>query len=140
MPEFGDGDTSFLAAGGVEGLRRLVDDFYDIMDREPLAETIRRMHPADLTVSRDKLTLFLCAWLGGPKLYREKYGAIRIPAAHAHLPIDEAERDAWLECMRRAIARQPFTPEFADYLLRALRVPAERSMQASRARRAAPQS
>ncbi len=140
MAEFGEGDTSFRAAGGVEGLRRLVDDFYDIMDREPLAATIRHMHPADLTVSRDKLTLFLCAWLGGPKLYREKYGPIRIPVAHAHLRIDEAERDAWLECMRQAIALQPFTPEFADYLLSALRVPAERSMQASQARRTAPQN
>lgn len=140
MPEFGDGDTSFRAAGGVEGLRRLVDDFYDIMDREPSAATIRRMHPADLTESRDKLTLFLCAWLGGPKLYREKYGPIRIPVAHAHLHIEEAERDAWLECMRQAIARQPFTLEFSEYLLRALRVPAERSMQASQARRSAPQS
>lgn len=136
MPEFGDGDTSFQAAGGVAGLRQLVDDFYDLMDREPFAETIRRMHPPDLTASRDKLARFLCGWLGGPKLYREKYGSIRIPPAHAHLAIDEPERDAWLECMRLAIGRQPYTSEFAAYLLRELRVPAERSMRASQARRA----
>ena len=31
--------------------------------------------------------------------------------------------------MEQAIARQPFTPEFAEYLLRQLRVPAERIRQ-----------
>jgi len=136
MGEFGVEDTSFRAAGGVEGIRRLVDDFYDIMDAWPGAEVIRRMHPADLAESRDKLARFLCGWLGGPKLYREKYGPIRIPAAHAHLTIGPAERDAWLECMRQAIARQPHTPEFGAYLLRQLRVPAERTMQVSQARQA----
>ena len=45
--EYGDGATSFNAAGGVEGIRRLVDDFYDFMDTLPEAETIRRMHPND---------------------------------------------------------------------------------------------
>lgn len=136
MAEFGVGDTSFQAAGGIEGIERLVDDFYAIMDEVPFAARIRQIHPADLTVSKDKLARFLCGWLGGPKRYQEKYGAIRIPAVHAHLAIDEAERDAWLECMRLAIARQPYTPEFAAYLLRALWVPAEKTMQVSRARRA----
>lgn len=134
--EFGDGDTSFRAAGGIDGIQRLVDDFYAIMDEAEFARGIRRMHPADLAESRDKLARFLCGWLGGPKLFAGKYGPIRIPAAHAHLRIDEAERDAWLECMRLAIARQPYTPAFADYLLRALQVPAERTMRVSQARRA----
>lgn len=133
---FGEGDASFRAAGGIPGIERLVDDFYAIMDEADFARGIRRMHPADLAESRDKLARFLCGWLGGPKRFREKYGPIRIPAAHAHLRIDEAERDAWLECMRRAIARQPYTAAFAAYLLRALHVPAERTMRVSQARRA----
>lgn len=132
---FGDGDASFQGAGGVPGIERLVDDFYAIMDEAEFARDIRRMHPEDLAVSRDKLARFLCGWLGGPKRFREKYGSIQIPAVHAHLRIDEAERDAWLECMRLAIARQPYSPEFAAYLLRALRVPAERTMRVSQARR-----
>lgn len=135
-PRFGEGDASFQAAGGVAGIERLVDDFYAIMDEAEFAREIRRMHSADLATSRDKLARFLCGWLGGPKRYGEKYGPIQIPAAHAHLRIDAAERDAWLECMRLAIARQPYAPEFADYLLHALRVPAERTMQVSQRRRA----
>lgn len=133
---FGEGDASFQAAGGIAGIERLVDDFYAVMDEAEFARGIRRMHPADLAESRDKLARFLCGWLGGPKRFREKYGPIQIPAAHAHLRIDAAERDAWLECMRLAIARQPYTPAFAEYLLRALHVPAERTMRVSQARRA----
>ena len=135
MAEFGEGDASFQAAGGVAGIERLVDAFYATMDEAEFARGIRGMHPADLAESRDKLARFLCGWLGGPKRYREKYGPIRIPAAHEHLQIDEAERDAWLECMRVAIARQRYSREFAEYLLRALRVPAEKTMQVSRRRR-----
>lgn len=126
VPLYGFSDTSFQAAGGMEGIRQLVDDFYDEMDQLPEAAIIRQMHRPDLTESRDKLTLFLCGWMGGPRHYQEKYGSINIPRSHAHLPIGEAERDAWLLCMERAIAKQNYTPEFATYLLAQLRIPAER--------------
>jgi hemoglobin len=68
-PQYGVGDASYQAAGGEVGIRKLVDDFYDVMEQRPEAQKIRKMHPADLTVSRDKLTLFLCGWLGGPRSY-----------------------------------------------------------------------
>ena len=29
---FGDEDTSYQAAGGIEGIQQLVNDFYDLMD------------------------------------------------------------------------------------------------------------
>ncbi|MGB5097407.1 MAG: group II truncated hemoglobin [Porticoccaceae bacterium] len=128
---YGEGDASFQAAGGVEGLRRLVADFYRMMDTLPEAATIRAMHPSDLSGSADKLHRFLCGWLGGPKLYGEKYGSIHIPSAHAHLAIGERERDAWLLCMERALARQDYPQAFRDYLLRALFRPAEASRLAS---------
>lgn len=125
-PAYGVGDASFRAAGGEEGIRRLVDAFYDCMEALPEARDIRAMHPADLDVSRDKLARFLCGWLNGPKRYQEKYGSISIPGAHAHLAIGSRERDAWLACMAAALARQAYEPEFRDYLLRQLAVPAER--------------
>lgn len=124
---YGVGDTSYLAAGGETGIRKLVDDFYDAMERLPKAEKIRDMHPADLTISRDKLTLFLCGWLGGPRLYAQKYGPIRIPQVHGHLEIGRDERDAWLLCMREALKTQPYPAAFKHYLLEQLYVPAERS-------------
>lgn len=132
IPLYGFSDTSFQAAGGTEGIRKLVDDFYLEMDALPEATIIRKMHKPDLAQSRDKLTLFLCGWMGGPRLYHDKYGSINIPKSHAHLPIGEAERDAWLWCMERAIAKQDYDPAFAVYLLDQLRIPAERIFAASR--------
>ena len=134
-PAFGVGDASYVAAGCEPGIRRLVDDFYARMHADPRAAVIRAMHPADLTVSRDKLTLFLCGWLGGPRLFRARYGEISIPGVHAHLAIDEAERDAWLACMQAAVEAQPFDVQFKRYLMRQLAIPAERVRQASRRRR-----
>ncbi|MEZ4334154.1 MAG: group II truncated hemoglobin [Myxococcota bacterium] len=131
-PRYGEGDTSYRAAGEQSGLTRLVDAFYRIMDELPEAKDIRRMHPRDLTEARDKLTRFLCGWLNGPRLYSQKYGPIHIPRSHAHLRIGPRERDAWLRCMERAIAEQDYAPDFAVYLLRALAVPAERIRQTSR--------
>ena len=124
---YGVEDASYRAAGGEAGIRKLVDDFYDAMDQLPEAATIRAMHPEDLTVSRDKLARFLCGWLGGPKLYAEKYGPIRIPQAHSRFEIGSKERDAWLLCMEEALKNQPYAAEFKKYLLEQLYVPAERS-------------
>lgn len=135
-PAFGTGDTSYQAAGAIDGLRRLVDDFYRLMDELPEAAAIRAMHPDSLELARDKLACFLSGWLGGPRLFSERYGPIAIPAFHAQWPIDEAHSAAWLHCMAGAIARQPYSAEFAAYLLSQLRVPAQRIVQASRSRHA----
>ena len=126
-PPYGHEDTSFKAAGEFDGIKQLVDDFYDIMETAPEGAHIVRMHPRDLTVSRDKLTRFLCGWLGGPKLFSEKYGPIAIPMAHQHLKIGTAERDAWLFCMQQAIGKQPYADSFKQYLFEQLCVPAERT-------------
>lgn len=131
-PLYGFSDTSFQAAGGTDGIRKLVDDFYRFMDELPEAKIIRAMHKTDLTISRDKLTLFLSGWMGGPKSYSEKYGSINIPRDHSHLPIGEQERDAWLLCMEKAIALQNYPPDFGAYLLAQLRIPAERIFAVSK--------
>ena len=131
---YGTNDASFQAAGGRDGIRRLVDDFYRIMTELPEAATVLSMHPPDLDISRDKLTRFLCGWLGGPKLFSEKYGPIKIPMAHSHLAVGDAEHDGWLLCMEQAIELQPFEKSFAEYLLVQLRVPAGRVLSVCKAR------
>lgn len=136
QPVYGTLDASFVAAGGIAGIEKLVNDFYDQMDVLPEAKVIRAMHLEDLAISRDKLALFLCAWLGGPRHYAEKYGSINIPGAHQHLNVGDSERDAWLLCMEKAIAQQPYPQEFATYLFQQLRIPAERVRQVSQRRRA----
>ena len=129
---YGDGDATFRACGGEAGLLQLVRDFYAAMDARPEARRIRGMHPPDLAISIDKLSRFLCGWTGGPKRYSEKYGPIRIPDAHRHLPVGAEERDAWLACMEAAIDRQPYAEDFKAYLLAQLRIPAERVREVAR--------
>jgi hemoglobin len=130
-PTFGVADASFLAAGGRAGIEQLVQDFYRIMDQSPAAATVRQLYPQDLSLAREKLATFLMGWLGGPREYSEKFGSISIPQFHTRWQVTETERDAWLGCMAQAIARQPYSTAFADYLLTQLRVPAERIRQAS---------
>ena len=123
---YGVGDGSFQAAGGEAGIRQLVTRFYELMCARDIARDIRAMHPADLSVSSDKLSTFLCGWLGGPRLYQAKYGSISIPGVHAHLAVDTAARDAWLAIMGEAVAEQDWAEDFKHYLLAQLAVPAER--------------
>jgi len=122
---YGTGDASYLAAGGKTGLRALVDVFFGRMEADVRFETIHKLHPENNEISRDKLALFLCGWLGGPKLYAEKYGAIGIPRVHSHLPIGLAERDQWLTCMKESVGEQPYEAGFKSYLMQQLHVPAE---------------
>lgn len=133
---YGVGDASYQSAGGIEGLRRLVADFYRLMDELPEARALRQLHGESLTLASDKLACFLSGWLGGPRLFSERYGSIAIPAFHAQWPISEQLSQNWLDCMAQAIALQPYAPEFAEYLLAQLRVPAQRIVQASRNRHA----
>ena len=52
---FGPDNTSYEAMGGADHVLALVTAFYDRMDLEPALETIRNLHPADLSSSREKL-------------------------------------------------------------------------------------
>lgn len=131
MP-FGFADTSFQAAGGEEGVQKLVHTFYSNMDTISEAKALRQMHSQSLEESEDKLSRFLCGWLGGPKRYGEKYGPINIPQAHRHLTISESTRDIWLMCMDKAIDRQPYSIKFSSYLKEQIRVPAEKIFQVAK--------
>jgi hemoglobin len=130
LSKYGEGDATFQAAGGEAGIFGLVNIFFDLMRDRPEYREIWDMHPEDKIVSRDKLARFLCAWTGGPRLYREKYGPISIPSAHAHLKIDARLKDAWLSCMTDALDAFDYPDDFKDYLLAQLSVPAERIRQA----------
>ncbi len=128
---YGHADTTYKAVGEYAGLVKLVDRFYDAMDSLPEAEKIRAMHRSDLTESRLKLVYFLSGWMGGPQIYAEKFGGINIPQAHAHILIDESDRDAWLGCMKVALAELDYPQSLQDYLIAQLFHPAERIRQVS---------
>jgi hemoglobin len=95
--------TPYEQLGGEATLRALVDRFYDLMDAEPEYHGIRKLHPETLASSREKLFMFLSGWLGGPGLYIERYGHPMLRARHLPYAIGAAERDQWMDCMRRAM-------------------------------------
>jgi len=107
-------DSYYQRLGGEAGIRALVDRFYQRMEERPDAAVIRAMHPADLTESRRKLSLFLTMWSGGPRTYLEERGHPRMRARHMPFPIDDAARDAWMACMTDALQEQ-----VSDDILRA---------------------
>ena len=125
VAQYGTGDATYQAAGGESGIRKLIDTFYDIMATSGAYRDIWKLPPAENELSRDKLTLFLCGWMGGPKRYHEQYGSISIPKVHAHLPVAGAEKDQWLACMNEALGRQGYPQSLVDYLITQLAVPAE---------------
>ena len=54
-------------------------------------------------VTQDRFALFLIEWLGGPADYSSQFGHPRLRMRHAHVPVDEKMRDAWVRCMKRAL-------------------------------------
>ena len=102
--------TAYDLLGGEPVVRRITDRFYDLMDADPDFFAIRKLHPGDLSGSRDKLFLFLCGWLGGPQYYVEKHGHPMLRARHLPYAIATPERDQWLVCMglhHRRLDAQP---------------------------------
>lgn len=94
--------TPYQMIGGDAVVRALIERFYDLMDNVPEYYVIRKLHPADLGVSRDKLYMFLSGWLGGPQLYTDRFGHPMLRARHLPFAIGASERDAWIACMRQA--------------------------------------
>ncbi len=110
IEEVGSSKATFFALlggenGGVETIRALVENFYDVMDSDPKAAPIRAYHSKDLTEAREKLFMFLTGWTGGPQLYVERYGHPRLRARHLPFAIGESERDQWMYCMIQAMHR-----------------------------------
>ncbi len=101
---------------GDEGIRKLADAFYEEMDAQPQAETIRAMHAANLDMIKDKLYEYLSGWMGGPPLYSEKYGTVCLTDPHKPYPIGPDERDQWLKCMDGALERIDASEELKQML------------------------
>ena len=101
-------------------IRAIVEAFYDVMDTDEKAKTIRLMHPEDLTSSREKLFMFLSGWTGGPQLDIERYGHPFLRRRHLPFKIGEEERDQWIYCMTRGMLNLKMEEEKIKALLSAL--------------------
>ena len=95
--------SHFELLGGEDGVRALVDHFYDLMDSAPEARHVRALHATSLKSSREKLRLFMTGWTGGPPVYVQAYGHPQLRMRHFPFAISPRERTEWLWCMDRAL-------------------------------------
>ena len=128
---YGEGDGTFQAIGRLSGLQSLVETFYRIMGETPEFRPLFDMHPNNLELTIEKLVAFLSGWMGGEKLYAQKFGPISLPQAHAHLIVTDKEKAMWLNCMAAALDELGYPDELKAYLLPKLEFPAERIRQVS---------
>lgn len=86
---------------GDENLKALVDAFYS---RVYTHQTLIPLFDNDINEVKDKQFCFLSQFLGGPQRYNEKYGPPRMRMRHMPHKIDNEAKEAWLQCMKEAIA------------------------------------
>jgi hemoglobin len=106
----------FDRAGGMPGVERLANRFYDLMESEPAYTALRAMHAPALDPMRHSLALFLAAWLGGPRdWFVERPGAC-IMSMHRALDIDRDTAGQWLHAMSRAMAETGMDPDLGQQM------------------------
>ncbi|WP_067654480.1 globin [Nocardia harenae] len=103
--------TSFYSEiGGAETFRRILATFYREVAADPV---LRPMYPEeDLGPAERRLLMFLEQYWGGPRTYSDERGHPRLRMRHMPFSIGPIERDAWLRCMRTAVAE--IEPEVLD--------------------------
>jgi len=114
-------DTFYAQVGGHETFVKLVDAFYQGVAADP---ALRPMYPdEDLGPARERLTLFLEQYWGGPTTYSQQRGHPRLRMRHAPFVVDAHARDRWLTHMRAAVVSLHLAPmlesQLWDYLERA---------------------
>jgi hemoglobin len=114
------GSDTYSRMGGLEVIDKVVNDFYEIMSTDPVAEDCLATHSGrDIRISAEKLKYFLSGWTGGPPLYMNKYGHPRLRMRHFPFSIGAKESDQWLYCMRKALARSTIDPGIQEELMNA---------------------
>ena len=113
--------TPYEAFGGHDTFVRLVDRFYEGVATDAL---LRPMYPEeDLDGARERLTMFLEQYWGGPHTYSQTRGHPRLRLRHAPFQVTPDMRDRWLRHMNAALdlleLPQAELAEFREYVTRA---------------------
>ena len=114
-------ESFFDAVGGHDTFVRLVDAFYDGVADDPV---LRPMYPEeDLGPAKERLTMFLEQYWGGPSTYSAQRGHPRLRMRHVPFKVNPDARDRWLAHMRTAVDSLGLAPihesQLWDYLERA---------------------
>ena len=95
----------FQQIGGEDGIRALVETFYDIIEQDPEAAALHDLHLQGQGVanSRPEQFNFLCGFFGGRRYYHELHGHMNLREIHAHVEIRLQDAEDWLAVMDRAM-------------------------------------
>jgi hemoglobin len=93
--------------GEEEGIRKLVETFYDIIEQDPDAAELHLLHMRGQGVAHSRREQFnyLSGFFGGPSRYVLQHGHSRLTEIHEHIHIGPKMRDLWLACMEKAMAQ-----------------------------------
>ena len=94
--------TLFEEVGGSEFFDRLVNRFYEGVATD---DVLLPLYPeqSDLTGAKERLTLFLQQYWGGPTTYSDERGHPRLRQRHFPFVIGQLERDRWMVHMMAAV-------------------------------------
>ena len=92
----------FEAVGGSQFFDRLVERFYEGVATD---DVLLPLYPeqSDLSGAKERLTLFLQQYWGGPTTYSDERGHPRLRQRHFPFVIGELERDRWMVHMMAAV-------------------------------------
>ena len=99
--------SALTSLGGETALHELVETFYDLMETDPEAYPLHRLHfrGHGLNHTRQAQFEFMCGFLGGRAYYRERFGHMNLREMHAHVPIREADAELWLQTFDKALTQ-----------------------------------
>lgn len=114
-----DQPSMFDRIGGTEGVRAVVERFYDLMEHEPRYAELRAMHAENLFPMRLSLTQFLTAWLGGPRDWFEARPGACVMSMHRTMGITRETAGQWVHAMSRAMAENRVDPALGQEMQQA---------------------
>jgi hemoglobin len=119
-PQDAQSATLYERVGGLDFFVRLVDSFYDAVERDDVLAPLYPEAP-DFTGARRRLTLFLAQYWGGPTTYSDERGHPRLRMRHFPFTIGPVQRDRWLAHMTAAVEATTADPavraELRDYFV-----------------------
>ena len=92
----------FEEVGGSQFFDQLVERFYEGVATD---DVLLPLYPeqSDLSGAKERLTLFLQQYWGGPTTYSDERGHPRLRQRHFPFVIGELERDRWMVHMMAAV-------------------------------------
>lgn len=105
--------------GGAEGVDQLVNTFCDVIENTEEGKPVLVLHLRGhgMDHARVEQFNFFSGFLGGPRLYAEKWGHSNVREIHQHVEIDETASQAWLNCMSMTMDKLAYPTSLKDQLM-----------------------